>query len=62
MNETYKNLRKIGHGHDEATARAKTIDAAKASPCQCGNVRHLPGDDRCPNSPTYTPSLKNKQW
>ena len=55
MNKTAKNLIKAGWSVEEAKARAAVIEAAKAGPCQCQYVRHLPGDNRCPASRYYTP-------
>lgn len=53
MATTYTRLRKLGFSEAEARSRAKAIDAAQAGPCKCQDVKHLPGDERCPDS--YSP-------
>ena len=57
--QTYRNLVALGWSKGEAAARAKIITAAEAGPCRCSHARHLPGDERCPSSPTYTPPTMN---
>jgi len=56
----YKRLRANGWPKKEARSRAAVFAAASAGPCECGDVRHLPGDNRCPASPTYTPPVTNE--
>lgn len=57
----YHAFRRLGWSHEQASWRASAVALAEAGPCRCGHVRHMPGDDRCPASPTYTAPPTNEQ-